>query len=149
MFASSLQHIHMKRITLLPSVWDFNCCNSDIIQTAFLGQRGLIENDFLTKVLDGMAFAGFVSERGQPYRACDLFDEVPLNYKWRHFTPTFLLHWSGLVTSGRCEICFIGILFIYKTFECCFTGLFVIIVYEQWIMKRNFKIHYFYDTKLV
>lgn len=50
--------------------------NSNIIQTAFLGQRGLIENDFLTKVLDGMAFAGFVSERGPPYRACDLFDEV-------------------------------------------------------------------------
>lgn len=48
------------------------------IQAAFLGQRGLIENDFLTKVLDGMAFAGFVSERGPPYRACDLFDEVLL-----------------------------------------------------------------------
>lgn len=45
-------------------------------KTAFLGQRGLIENDFLTKVLDGMAFAGFVSERGAPYRACDLFDEL-------------------------------------------------------------------------
>ncbi|KAG7274431.1 hypothetical protein CRUP_033587, partial [Coryphaenoides rupestris] len=43
-------------------------------KTAFLGQRGLIENDFLTKVLDGMAFAGFVSERGPPYRTCDLFD---------------------------------------------------------------------------
>ena len=55
---------------------DRNSSNSDIIQTAFLGQRGLIENDFLTKVLDGMAFAGFVSERGPPYRACDLFDEV-------------------------------------------------------------------------
>ncbi|KAJ8396732.1 hypothetical protein AAFF_G00015700 [Aldrovandia affinis] len=45
-------------------------------KTAFLGQRGLIENDFLTKVLDGMAFAGFVSERGPPYRASDLFDEL-------------------------------------------------------------------------
>lgn len=52
------------------------CCDFEIIQTAFLGQRGLFENDFLTKVLDGMAFAGFVSERGPPYRACDLFDEV-------------------------------------------------------------------------
>lgn len=66
----------MNKITLLPSVQDCNCSHSDIIQTAFLGQRGLIENDFLTKVLDGMAFAGFVSERGPPYRACDLFDEV-------------------------------------------------------------------------
>lgn len=66
----------MNKITLLASVWGHNCSNSDILQTAFLGQRGLIENDFLTKVLDGMAFAGFVSERGPPYRACDLFDEV-------------------------------------------------------------------------
>lgn len=62
---------------MLPSVQESNCpSDSDIMQTAFLGQRGLIENDFLTKVLDGMAFAGFVSERGPPYRACDLFDEV-------------------------------------------------------------------------
>ncbi|XP_006885482.1 PREDICTED: myotubularin-related protein 13 [Elephantulus edwardii] len=45
-------------------------------KTAFLGQRGLVENDFLTKVLNGMAFAGFVSERGLPYRSCDLFDEL-------------------------------------------------------------------------
>lgn len=55
------------------------------MQTAFLGQRGLIENDFLTKVLDGMAFAGFVSERGPPYRACDIFDEVQY-----HDGPPFL-----------------------------------------------------------
>lgn len=68
----------MKEITTLPSARGTNCpSDSDIMQTAFLGQRGLIENDFLTKVLDGMAFAGFVSERGPPYRACDLFDEVP------------------------------------------------------------------------
>lgn len=46
------------------------------LQAAFLSQRGLIENDFLTKILNGMAFAGFVSERGPPYRSCDLFDEV-------------------------------------------------------------------------
>uniref|UniRef100_A0A3B3TAY3 SET binding factor 2 n=1 Tax=Paramormyrops kingsleyae TaxID=1676925 RepID=A0A3B3TAY3_9TELE len=45
-------------------------------KVAFLDQRGLIENDFLAKVMDGMAFAGFVSERGPPYRACDLFDEL-------------------------------------------------------------------------
>ncbi|KAM6073952.1 myotubularin-related protein 13 isoform 11-T13 [Chlamydotis macqueenii] len=45
-------------------------------KAAFLGQRGLIENDFLTKVLNGMSFAGFVSERGPPFRACDLFDEL-------------------------------------------------------------------------
>ncbi|XP_039206187.1 myotubularin-related protein 13 isoform X2 [Crotalus tigris] len=45
-------------------------------KAAFLSQRGLIENDFLTKILNGMAFAGFVSERGPPYRSCDLFDEL-------------------------------------------------------------------------
>ncbi|KAM3854556.1 myotubularin-related protein 13 isoform 1-T1 [Vipera latastei] len=45
-------------------------------KAAFLSQRGLIENDFLTKILNGMAFAGFVSERGPPYRPCDLFDEL-------------------------------------------------------------------------
>ncbi|XP_069485612.1 myotubularin-related protein 5 isoform X10 [Ambystoma mexicanum] len=45
-------------------------------KAAFLGQRGLIEDDFLTKVLEGMAFAGFVSERGSPFRAIDLFDEL-------------------------------------------------------------------------
>lgn len=48
-------------------------------QAAFLGQRGLVEDDFLMKVLEGMAFAGFVSERGVPYRPTDLFDEV---YGW-------------------------------------------------------------------
>lgn len=47
-------------------------------QAAFLGQRSLTEDDFLMKVLDGMAFAGFVSERGPPYRATDLFDDVSL-----------------------------------------------------------------------
>ncbi|RXM97783.1 Myotubularin-related protein 5 [Acipenser ruthenus] len=46
------------------------------IQAAFLGQRVLTEDDFLMKVLDGMAFAGFVSERGPSYRAIDLFDEL-------------------------------------------------------------------------
>ncbi|XP_036134137.1 myotubularin-related protein 5 isoform X1 [Molossus molossus] len=45
-------------------------------KAAFLGQRGLVEDDFLTKVLEGMAFAGFVSERGAPYRPTDLFDEL-------------------------------------------------------------------------
>ncbi|XP_035383632.1 myotubularin-related protein 5 isoform X2 [Electrophorus electricus] len=45
-------------------------------KAAFLGQRTLNEDDFLVKVLDGMAFAGFVSERGPPYRATDLFDDL-------------------------------------------------------------------------
>ncbi|XP_077120459.1 myotubularin-related protein 5 isoform X10 [Ranitomeya variabilis] len=45
-------------------------------KASFLGQRGLVEDDFLTKVLEGMAFAGFVTERGPPYRSLDLFDEL-------------------------------------------------------------------------
>ncbi|XP_053544052.1 myotubularin-related protein 5 isoform X7 [Ictalurus punctatus] len=48
-------------------------------KAAFLGQRALSEDDFLMKVLDGMAFAGFVSERGPPYRPTDLFDDLVAN----------------------------------------------------------------------
>ncbi|CAI5786790.1 Hypothetical predicted protein [Podarcis lilfordi] len=48
-------------------------------KAAFLGQRGLVEDDFLPKVLEGMAFAGFVTERGPPYRDIDLFDELVAN----------------------------------------------------------------------
>ncbi|XP_061816685.1 myotubularin-related protein 5 isoform X2 [Nerophis lumbriciformis] len=48
-------------------------------KAAFLGQRALTEDDFLMKVLDGMAFAGFVSERGPPYRETDLFDDLVAN----------------------------------------------------------------------
>uniref|UniRef100_A0A674EYF3 SET binding factor 1 n=1 Tax=Salmo trutta TaxID=8032 RepID=A0A674EYF3_SALTR len=48
-------------------------------KAAFLGQRALTEDDFLMKVLDGMAFAGFISERGPPYRLTDLFDDLMAN----------------------------------------------------------------------
>ncbi|XP_061493895.1 myotubularin-related protein 5 isoform X6 [Rhineura floridana] len=48
-------------------------------KAAFLGQRGLVEDEFLPKVLEGMAFAGFVTERGPPYRDIDLFDELVAN----------------------------------------------------------------------
>ncbi|XP_039617539.1 myotubularin-related protein 5 isoform X3 [Polypterus senegalus] len=48
-------------------------------KAAFLGQGSMTEDDFLNKVLDGMAFAGFVSERGPPYRATDLFDDLMAN----------------------------------------------------------------------
>uniref|UniRef100_A0AAV2IV56 UDENN domain-containing protein n=1 Tax=Knipowitschia caucasica TaxID=637954 RepID=A0AAV2IV56_KNICA len=48
-------------------------------KAAFLGKRALSEDDFLMKVLDGMAFAGFVSERGPPYRTTDLFDDLMAN----------------------------------------------------------------------
>uniref|UniRef100_A0A671Y446 SET binding factor 1 n=1 Tax=Sparus aurata TaxID=8175 RepID=A0A671Y446_SPAAU len=58
-------------------------------KAAFLGQRALTEDDFLMKVLDGMAFAGFVSERGPPYRATDLFDDVSLS---AHCTTKLMNH---------------------------------------------------------
>lgn len=66
----------------VPLVFFFFFFTFLFLQAAFLGQRGLLENDFLPKVLDGMAFAGFVSERGPPYRACDLFDEVKRTALW-------------------------------------------------------------------
>uniref|UniRef100_A0A8C3VDJ1 SET binding factor 2 n=1 Tax=Catharus ustulatus TaxID=91951 RepID=A0A8C3VDJ1_CATUS len=71
-------------------------------KAAFLGQRGLIENDFLTKVLNGMAFAGFVSERGPPFRTCDLFDEVKShgkNYWNASESPLFII--SSLHESSQ------------------------------------------------
>lgn len=39
------------------------------------------------KVLEGMAFAGFVSERGVPYRPTDLFDEVHPHPSWEEPPP--------------------------------------------------------------
>ena len=45
-------------------------------QANFLGHRGLIEDDFTTRVLDSMSFSTFVAERGPPFRVTDLFDEV-------------------------------------------------------------------------
>ena len=47
-----------------------------IVQANFLGHRGMVEDDFLSKVLDSMSFGAFVTERGPPYRVCDIFDEV-------------------------------------------------------------------------
>lgn len=40
------------------------------------------------KVLEGMAFAGFVSERGVPYRPTDLFDEVHAHPGWGSPAPS-------------------------------------------------------------
>ena len=47
-----------------------------IFQASFLGHKGMVEEDFVVKVLGGMSFNTFVSERGPPYRVCDIFDEV-------------------------------------------------------------------------
>ncbi|KAL3842272.1 hypothetical protein ACJMK2_020304 [Sinanodonta woodiana] len=42
----------------------------------FLGHKGMVENDFIVRVLDGVGFGAFITERGSPYRVCDIFDEV-------------------------------------------------------------------------
>lgn len=44
-----------------------------------MGERSLIDCDFATRVLDCMFFTGFVSERGPPWRPCDLWDELYSN----------------------------------------------------------------------
>ncbi|XP_052225213.1 myotubularin-related protein 13-like isoform X3 [Dreissena polymorpha] len=48
-------------------------------KASFLGHKGMVEEDFILKVLNGMSFNTFVSERGPPYRVCDIFDEVYAN----------------------------------------------------------------------
>lgn len=45
-------------------------------KASFLGQRGFVDNDFMTRLLDSMFFEKFVESRGLPYRECDLFDEL-------------------------------------------------------------------------
>lgn len=54
-------------------------------KAAFLGRRGLVGCDFTTKVLDCMFFNTFVTERGPPWRVCDVFDDVysALNEQFR------------------------------------------------------------------
>ncbi|XP_054263415.1 myotubularin-related protein 13 [Macrosteles quadrilineatus] len=48
-------------------------------KAAFLGERGLTDCDFTTRVLDCMFFTAFVSERGPPWRPCDHWDELYSN----------------------------------------------------------------------
>ncbi|KAK3881737.1 hypothetical protein Pcinc_013820 [Petrolisthes cinctipes] len=45
-------------------------------KASFLGSRGLVDNEFLVKVLDCMFFTTLVSERGPPWRVCDLWDDL-------------------------------------------------------------------------
>lgn len=55
------------------------------------------------KVLEGMAFAGFVSERGVPYRPTDLFDEVHPHPSWEE-PPTPVLPQPALLTLLRPQL---------------------------------------------
>ena len=43
-------------------------------KASFLGQRGFVDNDFMTRLLESMFFEKFVESRGLPHRDCDLFD---------------------------------------------------------------------------
>lgn len=47
-----------------------------IFQASFLGNRGMVDNEFVGKVLDCMFFTTFVTERGPPWRVCDLWDDL-------------------------------------------------------------------------
>lgn len=42
----------------------------------FLGQRSLVDNEFIVRLLDSMCFNSFVQERGLPFRPVDLFDQL-------------------------------------------------------------------------
>lgn len=44
-----------------------------------MGERGLTDCDFTTRVLECMFFTGFVQERGPPWRPCDVWDELYSN----------------------------------------------------------------------
>lgn len=48
-------------------------------KAAFLGDRNLKDCDFTTRVLDCMFFTSFVTERGPPWRPCDVWDELYSN----------------------------------------------------------------------
>lgn len=45
-------------------------------KASFLGQRGFIDSEFMTRLLESMFFEKFVESRGLPHRDCDLFDEL-------------------------------------------------------------------------
>ncbi|XP_071955924.1 myotubularin-related protein 13-like [Antedon mediterranea] len=47
----------------------------------YLMQRGLLGDEFLYKLYSSMSFLTFVSERGPPYRICDIFDKLVANYQ--------------------------------------------------------------------
>ncbi|KAG5884190.1 hypothetical protein JTB14_020713 [Gonioctena quinquepunctata] len=55
-------------------------------KAAFLGERNLKDCDFTTRVLDCMFFTSFVSERGPPWRPCDVWDELYSNLNELHKT---------------------------------------------------------------
>ena len=49
-------------------------------KAAFLGMRNHCDSVFVRKMLDCMFFNTFVSERGPPWRHCDIFDDLHASY---------------------------------------------------------------------
>lgn len=49
-------------------------------KAAFLGLRDVCESAFMKRLLDCMFFHTFISERGPPWRNCDIFDEFYSNF---------------------------------------------------------------------
>jgi len=45
-------------------------------KATFLERRSLVADDFFNKVLESVAFSTFITQRGSPFRSCDLFDEL-------------------------------------------------------------------------
>lgn len=45
-------------------------------KASFLGHHRLVNDEFMLRVLDSMAFHKFIEERGPPFRPCDIFDDV-------------------------------------------------------------------------
>ncbi|OXA58822.1 Myotubularin-related protein 13 [Folsomia candida] len=45
-------------------------------KSKFLGRRGLIDSEFVIRLLDCMFFNQFILERGSPWRACDIWDDL-------------------------------------------------------------------------
>lgn len=45
-------------------------------KAAFIGHRGFQDFEFVSKLVDCMFFTEFISERGHPWRACDLWDDL-------------------------------------------------------------------------
>ncbi|CAF3135436.1 unnamed protein product [Rotaria sp. Silwood2] len=46
------------------------------LTASFLGHHRLVNDEFMLRVIDSMAFHKFIEERGPPFRSCDIFDEV-------------------------------------------------------------------------
>ncbi|CAL8081456.1 unnamed protein product [Orchesella dallaii] len=42
----------------------------------FLGKRGMCDNEFVIRLLDCMFFNQFISDRGFPWRPCDIWDDL-------------------------------------------------------------------------